>query len=250
MASAARIAFFGQPGPRTDTYPKPDEWKPARAGRRPPSPTFEPPKKRQRKARESAASKTMPTREEKRWTAVVKACTIRATCLAMKKRCPIAEMKKIASSIRVNVRTLNKLINKALTTGSLARIHGSGRRNTVSFSQLKKWFHKTSKKIGNIWTIRKMAAEMRKKWHGFGSTATVLHIAKRLGYARVKLRTLPLLRENNKHKRKIWTETLLKKSMAHLGATRQFSFMWMRNGFMGCSRANTSGSLLVNQHLL
>ena len=123
-ARGARKLFLGQPGPRADPYPPPGEWVSARVEKRLLPQPLEPPKKKMRMAGSGGDSKVMTAREERQWGAVLRASVLRADCAARHKRCPRSQMEKIAASVGVGVRTLDKLINRALRTGSLARIPG------------------------------------------------------------------------------------------------------------------------------
>jgi hypothetical protein len=63
-----------------------------------------------------------------------------------------------------------------------------------------------------------MASTMRKRWSWFGSPASVLRLAKKLGYKRVRMRTLPLLTLRSKQKRASWADSLLKKDHGPFGS--------------------------------
>ena len=256
---------LGQPGPRADPYPPPGEWTPARAGKLPLPQTLEPPKKRMRRSVPLAdVGNKMATREEKKWAAVVRACSLRASCAAAHKLCPRREMKDIAASINVGVRTLDRLINMALSTGSLARKPASGRVSSVALPVLRTWFRDASRRLGDSWTLRRMTAEVRKKWPRFGSPATVLRIAKKLGYKRVRMRTLPLLTSETRNKRKAWAESLLEKKHGPFGSgetvvihvdekwyygLRQRAFFWVPPGELA-PVVNISSRSHVNKVML
>ena len=213
-AHMARKVYRGKPVPRAV------EWTTARVGRRPASPTLEQAKKRGKRKETEAVSEKMTTQEERRWGAVLQAWTLGTACVAARKRCPREELEKIAGSNGDKVRALNRLVRRDLSTGSLGGKVGSGRRQSIPSSELRQWFTETSRKHGNVWTLRGMGGEMRKRWPGFGSAASVLRVAKRLGFKRVRVRTLPLLTDKGKNKRAEWARMQLGKEGGPLGGDK------------------------------
>ena len=108
---------------------------------------------------------------------------------------------RIAKRHCVTLRTLYSWEARALS-GTLARRAGSGRPRKTT-KAVDDWFRATTSEQRGTWTIRGMTTRMKVKF-GFGSHQTTVFLARRLGFHRVALGTLPILNEKHKAARVAW----------------------------------------------
>ena len=87
----------------------------------------------------------------------------------------------------------------------MRRKFGSGRHKTVNFEAVEKWFVELSDSLNGIWTVLEMVEKMKEEW-GFGSHGSVMTLINRLNFRSVVRRLRPLLTEENREKRRRWSQ--------------------------------------------
>jgi len=148
-----------------------------------------------------------PTAEEMKLAAVVELQTRQALAKDAGTRVAGATVGELAKKAGVGVRQLHRL-SAQFGSRSLSRRPGSGRPVTANATDIERWFRQQSRSLNGAWTAESMAIEMRKQW-GFGSSATVSRLARKLGYRQLFQCYRPALTAAHQERRLDWAKKVL-----------------------------------------